>query len=331
MGHPTHVLDQYYLSITLLVTVACQLLGFAIAWTFKFDKITDFTGGLNFIILSILTLSLGQEFSARNIITSLFTMLWAARLGGFLLFRVLKTGRDERFDEIRTTFFKFLGFWIGQIIWVWLVSIPITVLNSPAVTASGQPRFGTASDIFGIIFWAAGLLIETVSDIQKYNWRNSGKPKDRHIDAGLWGWSRHPPYFGEIIIHWGLWCLSIAPTVTSRTHGGTRSAQLAGLVSPLFTMCLLLFASGVPTAEVPVAQKFYKMSHPDVEEQPPHSGPAPSTAAWDNYRQYRAQTSVLVPLPPKLYRALPGWVKRTVLLDLPMYEWTPEKEAAKRA
>ncbi|KAI0631032.1 DUF1295-domain-containing protein [Trametes polyzona] len=346
MGHPTHVLDRYYLAITFLVTVGCQFTGFAIAWTFQFDKITDFTGGLNFLNLALLTLLLGQEFSARNIITSLFVMLWAVRLGGFLLFRVLMTGRDTRFDEIRSNFLKFLGFWVGQIVWVWLVSIPVTVLNSPAVTERGQPAFGTASDILGIIIWVFGVVIESVSDAQKYVWRNHGGPKDRHIDIGLWGWSRHPSYFGEILCWWGIWCLSIAPSLhTGHGDSSTRSAQLAGLVSPLFTMVLLLFASGVPTAEVPVAQKFYKMSYPDpdsdVEQPSPdrdattatatatgarESGRAPANDAWANYRRYRAQTSVLVPLPPALYRALPVWVKRTVLLELPMYEWTPGPE-----
>lgn len=82
----------------------------------------------------------------------------------------------------------------------------------------------------------------------------------------------------------------------------------------------------MPTVEIPVAQKFYKMSYPDDAQPGAHAG----SAAWVNYRAYRAQTSVLVPLPPALYRALPGWVKRTVLLELPMYEWTPEKEAGKR-
>ncbi|KAL1946257.1 hypothetical protein VTO73DRAFT_15384 [Trametes versicolor] len=319
MGDPVDVLDRHYLAITLLVTVGYQLLGFAIAWTFQFDKITDFTGGSNFFILALLTLLLGQEFSARNIITSVFVMVWASRLAGFLLFRVLKTGSDTRFDDIRSHFFKFLGFWIGQILWVWVVSLPLTVLNSPAVTNRGQPAFGTASDILGIIIWVIGWLIESIADMQKFQYKSSGAPKDRPIDVGLWGWSRHPPYFGEILCWWGIWTLSIAPSLHGAGSGSTRSAQLGTLVSPLFTMILLLFGSGVPTAEKPAAQKFHKMSYPDGASQ----DPAPENAAWANYQAYRAQTSILLPLPPVVYRALPRWVKRTVLLDLPMYEWTP--------
>ncbi|KDN47060.1 hypothetical protein RSAG8_03837, partial [Rhizoctonia solani AG-8 WAC10335] len=117
-------LDKYYLALTVLVTTGYQLLGFAIAWTLQFDKITDFTGGSNFFLLAILTLCMNGVYHARNIVTTVFVLVWATRLAGFLLFRVLKTGSDTRFDDIRAHFFKFLGFWIGQIIWVWTVSLP---------------------------------------------------------------------------------------------------------------------------------------------------------------------------------------------------------------
>ncbi|OSD01432.1 DUF1295-domain-containing protein [Trametes coccinea BRFM310] len=319
MAGPVIVLDRYYLGITVLTTIGYQLLGFAIAWTFQFDKITDFTGGSNFFILALLTLLLGQEFSARNIVASVLVMVWAARLAGFLLFRVLQFGSDSRFDDIRSHFFKFLGFWVAQIVWVWTCSLPVVVLNSPGVTKHGQPSFGTASDILGIVIWAIGWSIESVADVQKFRHKTSKAPKDKPIDVGLWNWSRHPPYFGEILCWWGIWTLSIAPSVQGYLSGSARSAQLGTLVSPLFTMVVLLFGSGVPTAEKPVAQKFHAMSYP-ADTHPQH---APHSAAWANYQAYRAQTSILLPVPPGLYRALPTWVKRWVLLDLPMYEWTP--------
>ena len=121
MAHNTvNVLDGYYLAITFLVTVAYQLVGFTIAYTLQFDKLTDFAGGSNFILLAIITLSCsGERDNARQIVCSLFIMLWAARLSGFLLFRILKTGKDDRFDDKRGDFFKFLGFWVFQMFWVW--------------------------------------------------------------------------------------------------------------------------------------------------------------------------------------------------------------------
>src|SRR5579871_927818 len=167
-----HVLDNYYLSITALITVAYQLIFFSIAFTFKFDKLTDFAGGTNFILLAILTLSFSAaRDNARNIVCSLFIMTWGARLSGFLLFRILKTGKDDRFDDMRDKFFSFLSFWVAQMIWVWTVSLPVTILNSPAVTQWGGPKFGTGRDIAGVILYGIGLIMETLSDIQKHNFR----------------------------------------------------------------------------------------------------------------------------------------------------------------
>ena len=108
-----HVLDDYYLAITLLITIAYQLFFFSIAFSFKFDKLTDFAGGTNFALLAILTLTFSDNRGdARNIVVSLFMIAWALRLSGFLLFRILKTGKDDRFDDKRDKFWSFLGFWV---------------------------------------------------------------------------------------------------------------------------------------------------------------------------------------------------------------------------
>lgn len=218
------VLDDYYLAITALITIGYQLFFFSIAWTFKFDKLTgrspsclshdesagdedtpstdfviDFAGGTNFVVLAIITLALNGTPNARQIIASVFIMVWGARLSGFLFFRILKTGKDDRFDDKRNRFFPFLGFWIFQMLWVWSVSLPVTVLNSPAVSSYRQHSFGTGRDIAGVILYAIGLAMETVSDAQKYRFRSS-HPREDICDTGLFKFSRHPNYFGEIIV-----------------------------------------------------------------------------------------------------------------------------------
>ena len=199
---PVHVLDDYYLAITLLVTIVYQLIGFGFAFTFKFDKLTDFMGGTNFAWLAILTLSMSGTANARQIITSIFIMLWATRLSGFLLFRILKTGKDDRFDDKRDKFFPFLGFWVFQMLWVWTVSLPVTVLNSPNVLQYRQPSFGKATDIIGILVFVVAFLMEAVSDVQKYRFKQSeqGQQPGAICDTGLFKWSRHPNYFGEIMV-----------------------------------------------------------------------------------------------------------------------------------
>ena len=78
----------------------------------------DFAGGTNFVVLAIITLAFSGHHHARQIVASIFIMLWGARLSGFLLFRIIKTGKDDRFDDKRDKFFSFLGFWVFQMIWV---------------------------------------------------------------------------------------------------------------------------------------------------------------------------------------------------------------------
>jgi steroid 5-alpha reductase family enzyme len=109
--------------------------------------------------------------SARNFIASFFVILWGIRLSGFLFFRILTTGKDDRFDDMRHHFFKFLGFWVLQILWVWTVSLPVTILNSPNISYSpqggGTSDFNSPTDIIGVILFAIGFLVEAIADVQK--------------------------------------------------------------------------------------------------------------------------------------------------------------------
>lgn len=132
-------------------------------------------------------------------------MLWGARLSGFLLFRILKTKKDDRFDDMRDKFFSFLGFWVFQMFWVWTVSLPVTLLNSPKVASHKQPAFGTGSDIVGIIMFAIGFIMESVSDVQKYLFRSNAANKGKVCEVGFFAWTRHPNYFGEILLQFGIY------------------------------------------------------------------------------------------------------------------------------
>ncbi|CAA7269282.1 unnamed protein product [Cyclocybe aegerita] len=323
---PVQALDRFYLAFTLLVTVGYQLLGFTIAWTLQFDKITDFTGGSNFFLLALLTLLCGNTFHARNVVASVLVMVWAVRIAGFLLFRVLKTGSDTRFDDIRSHFFKFLGFWIGQILWIWTVSLPLTILNSPAVSdlqiGGSNPAFGTSRDIAGIILWTLGFAIESIADAQKYYYKaNKLIPKGRPTNRGLWAWSRHPPYFGEIMCWWGIWILCLSSTTNGDLPASSRSAQYGAIVSPIFTLVLLMFGSGIPTAEKPTSKKFFLMSEGS-------QGNNEHSDVWTQYKAYLSNTSILIPIPPLLYRPLPSLVKKTLLLDFPMYQFDEATDGA---
>jgi len=328
---PIHVLDNYYLAITLLITIAYQLIGFSIAFSFKFDKLTDFMGGTNFVWLAIITIAFSGTTNARQIIVSIFIMLWGLRLSGFLLFRILKTGKDDRFDDKRDKFFPFLGFWIAQMLWVWIVSLPVTILNSSSVLQYRQPSFGKATDIIGIIIFVLALAIESICDVQKYRFKQSeaSKQPGAVCDVGLWKWSRHPNYFGEIMVHVGklfdlsfLRSLLIAPTaifmiaVTPASYhaipssAGAYAALYSSMLGWIFLTALLMLVSGLPLQERPGARKRYEKG-----------------TGWPEYEKYLHDTSILIPMAPVLWRNLPVWVKRTVGLEWPMYVFDPAKHA----
>ncbi|KAI9744560.1 MAG: hypothetical protein M1818_002089 [Claussenomyces sp. TS43310] len=299
-----HVLDNYYLAITFLITVGYQLSFFAIAFSLKFDKLTDFAGGTNFVVLAVVTLAFSGHDNARQIVVSLFIMVWGLRLSGFLLFRILKTGKDDRFDDKRDKFFPFLGFWVFQMVWVWTVSLPVTVLNSPNVTQYNQPAFGTGRDIAGVVLYAIGIIIESVSDVQKYLFKANVKDKTAVCDRGFFAWSRHPNYFGEIIIQF------VSPAADGYVDGQAFKALYATILGPFFLTILLMFVSGLPLSERPGAKKRYEKRQ-----------------NWEQYSEYLHRTSILIPFPPQIYTKLPTIVKRTIFLEFPIYVFDPAKHS----
>ncbi|KHJ34059.1 putative 3-oxo-5-alpha-steroid 4-dehydrogenase protein [Erysiphe necator] len=304
------LLDDYYLTITLLITIFYQLFFFSIAFSFKFDKLTDFAGGTNFALLAILTLFLSGNPNARQVVTSLFLIIWALRLSGFLLFRILKTGKDDRFDDKRDKFFPFLGFWIFQMLWVWIVSLPVTILNSPAVTKYPQSKFGNSQDVIGVLLFLLGFSLESISDIIKYRFRSSTSDKSLFCNKGIFAWSRHPNYFGEILLQFSIFMIAVSPAASGDIKGQAYKALYATIVGPIFLTTLLMFVSGMNLAERPTAKRRY-----DKRQN------------WEEYARYLNRTSILIPFPPVLYSRLPLFLKRILFLEFPLYVFDPAKHS----
>ena len=193
------------------------------------------------------------------------------------------------------------------------VSLPVTIYNSPAVTQYPQPSFGIGGDIAGVILWAVGVGLESVADMQKYRFRSNPANKGKVCDVGAFAWSRHPNYFAEICTQFGIYALCVGPAATGFVPAGSgaHAALAASVVGALFLTALLMFLSGLPLQERPGAKKRYEQ------------GGEP----WRSWQAYAAQTSILIPLPPALYRPLPTFVKRTLLLEFPMYVFDPAKHA----
>ena len=116
--------DNYQYALCALITVGYQLFFYAIAATLKFDKVTDLAGGPNFVVLDILTMLLAPSSSPLQIAVNVLVIAWGTRLSLFLFYRIVMIGEDNRFDTMRDDPIKFLGFWIFQILWVYIISLP---------------------------------------------------------------------------------------------------------------------------------------------------------------------------------------------------------------
>ncbi len=218
---------------SLLIVAAINLLFFIIAFTLKTDIVTDLSYTLSFILLSIYLLIVHAHLNTISLIIFFGVVLWALRLGGYLLTRILQIKVDHRFDDKRDSFLKFGAFWLLQTFTVSIVMLPeIYLLSHKSETI--HPLALTA----GLILWVAGFIIETAADAQKTAFKKV-HPK-RLITTGLWKYSRHPNYLGEMLVWWGL-ALVILPYL--------KGLSYLVLLGPVFITLLLLFVSGIPLLE----------------------------------------------------------------------------------
>jgi steroid 5-alpha reductase family enzyme len=118
--------------------------------------------------------------------------MWATRLGSFLYARILKDGKDERFDAIKSVWLSFLGAWTLQGTWVVLIQLPVVLLNS---INDSRPQIGSL-DYLAMICWIVGFLFEAAADTEKMAFRSVPENKGKYLTTGLWALSRHPNYFG---------------------------------------------------------------------------------------------------------------------------------------
>ncbi|XP_072971982.1 uncharacterized protein [Typha angustifolia] len=278
------VLDSHFLALTAIVTVGYQLLFFIITALLKFDKVTDFAGSTNFVILAILTLAVKGAWHFRQVVLTALVVVWGLRLGLFLLMRIMNWGEDRRFDEMRNNLGKLAVFWLFQAVWVWTVSLPLTIVNASDRNPSVKPQ-----DFIGWIMWGVGIFIEATADQQKLIFKNSPVNKGKWCDAGIWKYSRHPNYFGEMLLWWGIFVAS-TPIL-----GGAEWLVIFG---PIFLTLLLLFVSGIPLLEESADKRF---------------------SSVPEYRAYKNTTSPLIPLPPFIYGNLPAWFKVAFLFEFPLY------------
>lgn len=217
------------------LAVLIQWLAFVPAWLARTEHFYDLTGSATFITVSVGTLFLVDAYELPRLLLAATVLVWALRLGSFLFLRIRRAGEDKRFRAIKQSAGRFFFVWTLQGTWV-------VVTSSAAVAALGQSAAPTLSPVFllGIALWIAGFSIEVIADRQKSAFRSDPANKERFIKHGLWAWSRHPNYFGEILLWLGI-AIAASPSLVGW--------QWLTLLSPALVAFLLLRVSGVPTLE----------------------------------------------------------------------------------
>ena len=253
-------MNPFYLSV--IVAIVVNGLFFAYAATKKTDVVTDLSYSLSFALVSLFLLVFNRSAGLVALLPAVLTIIWAARLGSYLFTRINKTKVDHRFDGMRDVPLKFAKFWILQAIAVMLILLPVAA----SVAVPGIPRAIGIFELLGLAMWLKGFYFEVVADAQKSAFKNAGK--SGVITTGLWKYSRHPNYFGETLLWWGLF-VYIIPVMSG--------ALWLTILGPVFITVLLLFVSGIPLLEQGADRKY---------------GDDPA------YQEYKRSTSLFIPWLP---------------------------------
>jgi len=240
-----------------------QWLVFIPSFLFQTEKFFDLTGSITYISViggSVCYSRHSVAMDARTILLAALVIIWALRLGTFLFGRIQKAGKDDRFDEIKPSFIRFLNVWTIQGLWVTFTMAAALV----GITTSVRKELDIFA-IVGFLIWAFGFAIEVVADNQKSRFSTNPDNKGKFIQTGLWSRSRHPNYFGEIVLWIGV-AIIAAPVL--------QGWQWVAMISPVFVTLLLTRVSGVPLLEKKADKKW---------------------GGQEEYESYKKKTPVLIP------------------------------------
>ena len=243
-------------------------IGFILHWLifipsyiYQTEHYFDLIGSISYISIVLFTFLALNNLDVRSILIGLLIMVWAVRLGSFLFIRVKRDGKDNRFTVMKTKFWWFLFTWTIGGLWVFItMAAGLAAMTSAKVVPLGWFA------LIGIFLWLEGFLIEVVADHQKTRFRSKKENQGRFINEGLWSFSRHPNYYGEITLWLGIAFIAF-PVL--------QGWQLLTLISPVFVYILLTRISGVTMLERRADKKW---------------GDDPE------YQRYKETTSSLIPM-----------------------------------
>jgi len=242
----------------LIISFGINTVFFIYAFIRKTDVVTDLSYSLSFLLASLYLYILHAEKALLQTLLFGIVSVWAVRLGTYLLGRILATKVDHRFDDKRDSFVKFGTFWLLQATAVWIILLPVTFAMGQKGLALNYPFLvvGLGISLFGLVY-------ETIADYQKNTFKKKNPKK--LITSGVWAYSRHPNYFGEILVWWGIFVM-VLPYLS-----GFKYLVVLG---PVFITLLLLFVSGVNLLEKSWKEKYGKEAY---------------------YQEYVRQTSLFIP------------------------------------
>lgn len=250
--------------LLVIVAYAVQWIVYIPSYLRRTEHYYDLTGSVTYQLVAVLALILSDTRDARTVLLAVMIVVWALRLGTFLFRRVRQAGEDARFRTIKHDWARFLMAWTTQGLW-----ITFTVAAGLAAMTSGDKRSLGVVGVIGFLVWLIGFGIEIVADRQKARWRANPAHAGQFITGGLWSWSRHPNYFGELVLWVGVAVMAV-PVL--------QGWQYMTLLSPVFVYVLLNRISGIPLLE------------------------RRADARWGgqaDYEEYKAKTPAFFPRPPR--------------------------------
>ena len=253
---------------TLLASLGCLIGIMVVLWLISLLRrdasIIDPFWGTGFVIVAWLAYALNQATGPRPLLLAGLTTVWGLRLSLYLLWRNWNHGEDRRYAAMRAhhganfAWVSLFTVFLLQAAILWFVAFPLQA----ALASRISPPL-TWLDALGIGIWTLGFLFESVGDLQMARFQADPQNAGRVMDRGLWRYTRHPNYFGDFCIWWGLYLLA-APAGAAWTIG-----------SPIIMSVLLMKVSGVTLLESTITDR-----RPD-------------------YAAYKARTSSFFPWAPK--------------------------------
>jgi steroid 5-alpha reductase family enzyme len=227
------------LLINLMTVVGMMIIGWIVSLIYRNVTVVDSLWGLGFVLIAWITLILSDGYAARRVLIAVMVTFWGLRLSLYLSWRNWGKGEDPRYGLWR----KESGekFWIVSLFKVFILQAVVMWCISLAPQfgqMSPSPKHLTWLDSVGACVWAAGFLFESIGDWQLARFKSNPENKGNVMDRGLWAYSRHPNYFGEFLVWWGLFFVALAAPGSWWT-----------VISPVIVTVVLLKMTGIPLTE----------------------------------------------------------------------------------